>query len=162
MAQILESINKERFIKIEQLLDKVTFPVVSAKNRRNFPKHRAFVIGLVKHRCHRYVMNARLNNKYPELLEELLKLGDEICPFNFTSIYINKNVISPPHKDTGNIGNSLIISVGNYFGCNLVIENVEYDAHYTPIIFDGSKYEHWNTHNLAGTKYSLIFYNIKN
>lgn len=162
MAQVLTSIHPDKFTKIEELLDKVTFPVVSAKNRRGFPKHRAFVMGLVKHRCYKYVMNARLNNKYPELLCELLKLGDEICPFKFTSIYINKNVISPPHKDTGNVGNSLIISIGNYTGCNLMIENIEYNAKYTPIIFDGGKFEHWNTNNLQGTKYSLIFYSIYN
>jgi hypothetical protein len=162
MAQVLTSINPDRFTKIEELLNQVTFPVVSAKNRRGFPKHRAFVLLLVKHRCLRHVMTARLNSKYPELVEELLKLGEEICPFNFTSVYINKNVTSPPHKDTGNVGDSLIISLGQYIGSNLIIENIKYDARYTPIIFDGAKLEHWNTDDLIGTKYSLIFYKINN
>lgn len=162
MAQVLTSIHPDRFTQIEKLLDKVTFPVVSAKNRRGFPKHKAFVLGLVKHRCLRHVMEARLNQKYPELLEELFKLGEEICPFKYTSIYINKNVTSPPHKDTGNVEDSLIISLGQYTGSNLMIENIMYDAKYTPIIFDGGKLEHWNTDDLQGTKYSLIFYRIYN
>lgn len=162
MAQVLTSIYPDRFTKIEELLDKVTFPVISAQNRRGFSKHRAFVLGLVKHRCLRHVMTARLNEKYSELLDELLKLGEEICPFNFTSIYINKNVTSPRHKDTGNVGDSLIISLGQYTGSNLIIENIKYDARYTPIIFDGGKLEHWNTDDLVGTKYSLIFYSIYN
>lgn len=162
MTQILPSIPPDRLKKIEELLNNITFPVIPSKNRRHFQKHRAFVIGLVKHRFKKYVMTARLNDKYPELLEELFRLGDEICPFNFTSVYINKNVISPKHKDTGNVGESLIISLGDYTGCNLIIENVEYNARYTPIIFDGSQYEHWNTSDLEGTKYSLIFYRVYN
>ena len=162
MVQVLTSIHPDRFTKIEELLNKVTFPVVSAKNRRGFPKHKAFLVGLTKHRCLRHVMTARLNDIYPELLEELFKLGDEICPFNFTSVYVNKNVTSPPHKDTGNVGNSLIVSLGQYTGSNLIIENIKYNAKYTPIIFDGGTLEHWNTDDLNGTKYSLIFYSIYN
>jgi hypothetical protein len=162
MTQVLQSIHPDKFTKIEAILNSITFPVISSQNRRGFPKHRAMVLGLTKHRCLRYVMTARLNEQFPELVEELFKLGDEICPFNFTSVYVNKNVISPPHKDTSNVGNSLIVSLGQYTGCNLIIENIKYDAKYTPIIFDGSKYEHWNTDDLQGTKYSLIFYRVKN
>jgi len=162
MIKVFDSINAERFTKIEELLDKITFPVHSVNNRSGFPKHRSFVIGLTKHRCYKYVMPARLNDIYPELLDELFKLGDEICPFNFTSVYVNKNVVSPKHKDINNIGESLIVSVGNYTGCNLVIDNKIYDARYRPIIFNGSELEHYNTANLIGTKYSLIFYSVSN
>jgi hypothetical protein len=162
MIEVLQTIHQDRFSKIEELLNNITFPVHSVNNRAGFPKHRSFVIGLTKHRCHRYVMPARLNDIYPELLDELFKLGDEICPFNFTSVYVNKNVVSPKHKDSNNIGESLIVSLGNYTGCNLVIDNKIYDAKYTPIIFNGAELEHYNINNLVGTKYSLIFYTVLN
>ena len=162
MISILNPINKDRFLKIENILNTITFPIISKNNRRGFSKHKAFVLGLVKHRCYKYVDTAKLNEKYPVLLEELFILGDEICPFNFTSIYINKNVVCPKHTDTNNIGDSLIISIGEYTGCNLVINNIEYNPHYQPIMFNGSIYEHYNIDNLIGTKYSLIFYNIRN
>ena len=42
------------------------------------------------------------------------------------------------------------------------IENKVYDAYYTPIIFDGYKLEHFNTDDLVGNKYSLVFFKIKN
>ena len=143
-------------------MNSIKFPVIPANNRRGFQKHKAFVLGLVKDRCYKHIMTARLNDIYPELLKELFKLGDEICPFKFTSIYINKNVVSPKHKDSNNVGDSLIISIGDYSGCNLVINNVEYNPHYQPILFDGSKFEHFNTDDLVGTKYSLIFYRVYN
>ena len=38
---------------------------------------------------------------------------------------------------------------------------IKYDAKYSPIIFDGSKYTHWNDEIISGNKYSLIFFNIK-
>jgi len=55
---------------------------------------------------------------------------------------------------------SCIVSIGDYTGCNLVIENKKYDAKYNPIVFNGSLIEHWNTDDLVGDKYSLIYYNI--
>jgi len=162
MIQVLQTIHQDRFTKIEELLNKVIFPIHSENNRTGFAKHRSFVLGLTKHRCYRYVMTARLNEKHSELLEELFKLGEEIVPFIFTSVYINKNVVSPKHKDSNNIGESLIVSLGNYTGCNLVINNIIYDAKYTPIIFNGAELEHYNLDNLVGTKYSLIFYSVRN
>jgi hypothetical protein len=39
-----------------------------------------------------------------------------------------------------------------------MIEGKMYDAKNTPIIFNGSQLEHWNTDDLEGLKYSLVFY----
>jgi DNA (cytosine-5)-methyltransferase 1 len=36
---------------------------------------------------------------------------------------------------------------------------VEYDTDCRPVIFNGAELEHWNTKDLQGTKYSLVFYN---
>lgn len=56
---------------------------------------------------------------------------------------------------------SMLISFGDYTGCNIVIEGIMYDAKYSPIIFNGSERHHWNTNDLQGNKYSLVFYTIK-
>lgn len=161
MTKVLDKIEKSKFEKIETILPNVKFLSRQANHRKNFGPYKAFVMGLVRRRTEKIIRPAVFNYKYPELFEELLKIGNEYCPFPFTSIYINKNVVCPKHKDSNNVGESMIISIGDYMGCNLVINNIEYDAHYQPLIFDGSKLEHYNTNNLVGTKYSLIFYNIK-
>jgi hypothetical protein len=53
----------------------------------------------------------------------------------------------------------MLVSFGDYTGCKIIIDNIEYDANCNPVIFDGSKIEHWNTDDLEGTKYSLVFFN---
>ena len=81
---------------------------------------------------------------------------------SYTSILVNHNTICGKHKDANNIGKSLLISIGQFSGCNIVIENKTYDAKNTPIIFNGSVLEHWNTSDLVGNKYSLVYYKIGN
>ena len=97
--------------------------------------------------------------KWSQVYQEILSIGKQICPFHFTSIYFVKNLVSPPHKDKNNVEQSLLVSFGNYQGCNIVIEGTEYDARANPIIFDGCNLTHWNTPLQSGVKYSLIYYN---
>jgi hypothetical protein len=40
------------------------------------------------------------------------------------------------------------------------IKSKNYYAKYQPLIFNGSKLEHYTTDDLVGNKYSLVFYNI--
>ena len=56
----------------------------------------------------------------------------------------------------------MLLSFGDYTGCNIVINNKTYDANCNPIVFNGSELEHWNTDDLIGTKYSLVFFTTKN
>jgi hypothetical protein len=162
MIQELPIIDKNEFALLETLLSKQKIPYQQAGNRCGFPHFRAMTFGLTKYRSNRFISCAKANDKYPELFAELFRLGDKYCPIPFTSVYVNNNVICPKHKDRNNNGKSCIVSVGNYTGANLVIEDVVYDAHYRPIVFDGQQLDHWNTDNLIGEKYSLVFFNIKN
>ena len=162
MIQVLPSIDRQEFAELERLLAKQKIPTQQAGNRFEFPKFRAMTFGLTRYRTDRFISCAKSNEKYPELFEELLRIGHKYCPIPFTSVYINNNVVCPKHFDRGNAGLSMIISLGDYTGCNLVIENEIYDAKYTPIVFDGTKLEHYNTDDLVGNKYSLIFFNVKN
>lgn len=162
MIQVLPAIDKKEFTELERLLSKQKIPTQQANNRFGFPKFRAMTFGLTRYRCDRFISCCKSNEKYPEIFAEIFRIGEKYCPIPFTSVYINNNVTCPKHKDKGNAGLSMIISLGDYTGCNLVIENKIYDAKYTPIIFDGTKLEHWNTYDLVGNKYSLVFFNVKN
>ena len=153
--------NKE-FIIIENMLNKINIPLTTkTNNRRGFKKHRNATFGLVKERFSGKINNSRFTRLYPHIYEELLRLGNLYCPFPFTSIHINKNVVCPPHKDEKNIGMSMIVSIGDYEGCKLVVDGDIRDTKYKPFVFNGAEQEHYNTDDLIGTKYSLIFYNIK-
>lgn len=162
MIMILPPIDKMEFKLLEEILSKITIPLSSKNNRKGFPKYRAVTLGLTKYRCDRFISCAKSNEKYPDLFAELLRIGEKYCPIPFTSVYVNNNVVCPKHVDKGNASISCIISVGDYTGCNLVIEDEIYDAKYTPIVFDGTKLEHYNTDDLIGNKYSLIFFNVRN
>ena len=135
--------------------------------RKNFPAHESIIYGYIINRPS--IMKKWNKEKYdisrhtkthPHIWEELKRIGDIICPFPYSSCYICHNTVAGKHIDNKNVGMSCIVSIGDYEGCNLVIEKKNYDAKYKPIIFDGSKIEHWNTNDLVGDKYSLIYYNI--
>lgn len=162
MIQQLHEIDRKEFVKIEQLLSKITIPLCAKNQRKGFPNYRAMTLGLTKYRCDRFISCAKSNDKYPELFETVFAFGDKHCPIPFTSVYVIQNCICPPHKDRGNSGKSCIISLGEYTGCNLVIEDKVYDAKYRPIVFDGHLLSHYNTDDLVGNKYSLVFYSILN
>lgn len=137
---------------------------VNGTFRKNFPKHRANIFGVVKLRS----VNgggcaiSKCSEQKPKIYEELKRIGNTIVPFKYSSILVNHNTVCGKHLDANNVGQSCIVSIGDYSGCNLMIEEKQYNAHYQPLIFNGSEMEHYNTDDLVGNKYSLVFYYIKN
>lgn len=130
-------------------------------NRLGFPEHRGAVFGIIKPRYKQQIKQLSLySKKYPKIYDEIIRIGKEVCPFPFTSIQVNKNCQCPPHKDKSNVGDSCLVSFGEYTGGHIYIEGVKYNAYHNPIIFDGHKLEHWNDDHI-GTKYSLVFFNLK-
>ena len=127
-------------------------------NRYGFPKYKGAVYGMTKERVSKKVGLSYMSRKFPIIYKELLRIGNDICPFEFNSIQVNRNLVCPKHIDKSNVGKSLLVSFGNYEGCNIVIGGVEYDAFHRPVIFDGAKIEHWNTPLETGIKYSLVFF----
>lgn len=164
MIEELPKIEENKLNVLYTMLEKITLPKKNKTNtRRGFDiNHRATTFGITRARFKRANGNlydlSESSIKYPEIYNELLKIGEMYCPFKFTSIHVNKNVTCPKHKDSKNIGSSMLLSFGNYIGGKIVIENIEYDSYNKPIIFNGSKLEHWNTDDLQGTKYSLVFF----
>lgn len=129
-------------------------------SRHGFPLHRGAVYGMVRERFGDNIGLSYMSQKYEKIFDELCRIGDAICPFQYTSIQVNRNLVCTPHKDSYNVGVSMLVSFGNYKGCNIVIDGKEYNAYHTPTLFNGSELEHWNTPLESGVKYSLIFYQM--
>lgn len=147
---------------IMALLSNITVPMNSNKTGRamSFGRHRAMTLGFIRSRVTRKYGLSLKSKKYPELYNAILALGKKIVPFDFTSIHVNHNVVCPRHLDPKNVGNSVIVSLGDYQGCDLVIENHgTYNMNCKPLLFDGSKNYHYNTPLISGNKYSFVFFN---
>ncbi len=92
------------------------------KTRKNIlqkgqDKVEAFTLGKVRAYHTKVMVNSSHNKKFPKLLELLKECVKSFDPnFNFTTIQINKNVLTPPHRDKNNVGLSLALSVGDFQG----------------------------------------------
>jgi hypothetical protein len=151
------------FGELELLLSNITIP--NMKHRfKTLKENRSLTFGLVKHRIKKTIDLSVASKKYDLIYQKIMEIGNKIVPFEFTTIHLNKNVVAPRHKDSlVNRSSSVIVSFGDYKGCNLIVEcpdPIEFNAKHHPIIFDGRSSFHWNTPLEYGTKYSLIFYNI--
>lgn len=157
---VYEKMEQSLFAELEQLFSKMKLPLSSGRsNRLGFPKRRGMVLGETRARFSGIIGLSRSSKKYPKIYEAVMKLGQSISPpFEFKSIQVNHNLVCPKHYDSKNVGESILISFGDYQGCNIVVDSVVYDAKYTPIRFNGALLEHWNTDDLIGNKYSLVFF----
>lgn len=134
--------------------------IMKENGRRGFPSHRACIFGMTKPRYKNVIEPASYSKKYPEIHDEIMRIGALVCPegFTFNSVQVNQNICCPKHRDSKNVGDSILVSFGEYTGCNIVIEGTEYNANCQPVMFNGALLEHWNTPDLVGTKYSLVFF----
>jgi len=146
---------------IYTMLQKVSIPIKQNRsNRRGFPKHRATTFGITRARYSGKVGPSWATLRWPHIWEEIQKIGNHL-QFEFTSVQLNHNVCCPLHKDTNNVGDSLLISFGEYTGGEIVIDGETKNAYHNPIIFNGYELEHYNLPH-EGNKYSLVFFNNKN
>ena len=109
----------------------------------------------------------KLIDDHPEMVEVFEEFASIHFPdFFYTQIMINKNYPCPAHRDSANVGESVLCAFGNFSGGEI---NIEYEdgtkslnPQEKPVKFDGSKYKHWVS-PFEGLRYSLVFYNdIKN
>lgn len=173
VVRVLDSVPPETFHVLYEMLSKISIRMsrtIISKNgvsmsttRRGFPDHRNTCFGIVKPRIR--TPGAELkglsadSRKYPDIHNEIFKIGKLICPFEFSSVHLNHNVVCPPHFDSKNTGESVIVSFGDYTGCYLNVAGTQYDANCQPLSFNGTSLLHYNTPLLSGNKYSLVFYN---
>lgn len=162
--QVLPEVAETTFDVLRELLKSHTVRLCTAESRSSrlgFGRHRSEQYGIIRAKYQGTIGPSYASRKYPKIHDEIMRIGHAICSFDFTSVQLNNNTVCPLHCDSKNVGSSLLISFGDYTGCNIVIDGVMYDAKYKPIIFNGSEREHWNTDDLTGNKYSLVFYRNK-
>jgi hypothetical protein len=163
----LPTLEQDFFDPLLAILSKITIPKKASCSlgRSAFiHTHRACAIGDAFHFTKRTINLSRMSKKFPALHNEIMRVGHLICDpvgHSFTSVYLNNNCISSPHKDKSNHGPVIIVSFGDYTGCRLMIEGEIADAKNQPIRFDGTNLTHWNEPDLVGNKYGLVFYSHK-
>jgi hypothetical protein len=142
-------------------LQKITVKQLGKSNvRLNFKaKDRSVVFGTSRGRFNGVVALSSASKKYPHIWDLLQQIGNQLPKdFEYNSVFLNHNVVCQPHKDKNNVGKSILISFGEYSGCNIFIDGIQYDANRQPVLFNGSLLEHYNTDDLVGNKYSLVFF----
>lgn len=115
---------------------------------------------------------SRFNDKFPYLYSLL----QQLCPclnFPCTTFTINKNLLCQKHKDKNNQGESIIFSLGNFTGGELIVQDSssnntaagdtgefkQYDVFNRPTMFNGAKSNHL-TAPFEGERYSVVLYNL--
>jgi hypothetical protein len=159
--KFLSEINPDDYLEVYTLLEGTTIPHITGNTGRaaSFGPHRAMTLGMIKARGTKHYGLSSYSKKYPELYDAVVRFGQKICPIPFSAIHINHNVVCPRHIDGNNVGDSVIVSLGDYEGGKLFIEgHGEFDTNCRPLLFNGSKCFHWNTPILGGNKYSLVFF----
>ncbi len=106
----------------------------------------------------------KLRDMYPEFSEIAKEFRDLYFPdFKYSQVQINKNYKIPPHFDSKNVGESVLVAFGDYqedtglTAINLGQTTLYKDARDKPQKFNGSKFKHWVT-EYEGTRYSLVFF----
>ena len=143
-------------------LENTNFPKNLSRNNVSSKSTTCFVMGDVNYRGQQSLGGrtrgpSRWNNKFPELYF-LLQTYIEIYEpnFKYTSIQVNKNVMSQPHVDKNNVGPSYGIAIGDFTGGELVIEGQSFNIKNKWKKFNGTL-GHWIT-PFKGTRYSLIYF----
>ena len=106
----------------------------------------------------------KLRTEFPEyefIFKEFIYLHAK--SFLYNQVVINKNFKITKHKDASNVGESIIIGLGDYEEGFLNIEEngkvKSVDIKNKFYKFNGSLLPHWVS-EFKGNRYSLVFYNI--
>ena len=173
---VLDPVPKPLLHNLQQILEKRPLPMNAYRKSSGLGRSQCF--GIVKQRDWTY-SGSRLNFTRVDILDELQRLSRQILPpeFRYTSIQLNQNYQTAPHKDKGNRGVSLILGFGDYEGGDLIIEcprqglgphessggraadgfeDKPVSIQYTPVLFDGSRLTH-STAPYTGNRYSIVF-----
>lgn len=153
-------------------------PLVEHLSKHNIPinKYRKGV-GIGRSQCYGMVRKrsmapdlSRCSWMDPRLHYLLMKFALLHMPpgFTFTSVQVNDSYMCEAHFDKHNRGNSYIVAFGSYTGGELVLkepgprgvpEDKEYNIRWRPMLFDGSKIEHY-TKEFTGRRWSIVFHTL--
>jgi len=145
-----------------------------AKEGEDEPERYYFIIGKIRDWSRRehnnYTASIRISkaskqkkhNKITELATKFIKEYDP--DFKYTSIQFSKCMRTPIHRDRNNVGESVIVGLGDYKGGTLDIYDGDImssiDVHHKPYKFNGSTTYH-KTGDFEGMRYTITFFNIK-
>ena len=145
-----------------------------AKEGEDEPERYYFIIGKIRDWSRRehnnYTASIRISkaskqkkhNKITELATKFIKEYDP--DFKYTSIQFSKCMRTPIHRDRNNVGESVIVGLGDYKGGTLDIYDGDImssiDVHHKPYKFNGSTTYH-KTGEFEGMRYTITFFNIK-
>ena len=108
---------------------------------------------------------SRWNDKRPEVWAELQEIAKSLpVPDTWTSCVCNQDFVALPHYDSGNTGDSCIVSFGCYSGGELATQDASgevtlYSTFMRPLVGNFSKTKHW-TKPLSGLKFSLVYFTL--
>lgn len=131
-------------------------------------RREAFVLGKVrKWDDHVRLHDSVHNKKHPELFKMLKKLVRTHDPhFRYTSIQLNKNVVTKPHYDKRNHGCSYCLAVGKFRGGGLRVfspdgKGREIDNNRKWVLYNGRTTYHASVPVQSGVRFAIIFYTYK-
>lgn len=104
----------------------------------------------------------KVREQYPYLEDVFNEFKNLYFPdFEYTSVQMNRNFPCPRHIDSKNVGESVLLNIGEYEGGELVVEYEDgdkiIDNKNSIYRFNGSKYYHY-VRPFTGTRYALVFY----
>ena len=167
---------------MESYLDKMQIVSGTARNKLHYVKKSVGGSALFGHTWKTYLSKTRnktpsylfknlsqtkLIDDHPHMIDIFKEFQNNYFPdFFYSQITINKNWCVGKHKDSSNVGESVLCCFGDYTGGQTVVDFGD-QTHYSPCTldprkkpckFDGSKYEH-HVLPFEGKRYSLVFYN---
>ena len=119
------------FLPLIELLKKKPIPVYY--ERKNSGVGRSLPFGIINRR--NFKMGHSRNNKiFQEHYKEMLNIAKQLkIDCKWTSIMLNDNYKSQPHKDKNNDGISCIVGFGDYTNGEINVEGKKYDIKYKPL-----------------------------
>ena len=100
----------------------------------------------------------------PRLHYLLMKFARLHVPFEFTTIQVNDNYLTLPHKDIHNVGQCYIVAFGEFTNGELVLNlpagRSVFNIKNRPMQFDSSAIE-YNSTDFKGRRWSLMYFTLK-
>ena len=170
----LSTEDKDILKKIYNELEKINIPTTYASlgtkgqyhatktGARDQKEGRQTIFGLTCYRGKKG--DSRYTKKFPSIMPLFKEFINSHNPnFQFTSVYVNRNVVCKKHLDSKNVDKSLLVGLGKYTGgqTTLFIDNKPKKFHIKSqsLIFNGSEIPH-QSEEFKGTRYSLVFFKM--
>jgi hypothetical protein len=108
------------------------------------------------------------NKRFAAAFKLLVEFGNAVGPvgWDYNTITLNKGVLAKKHKDSHNLGRSVLIGLGDYEGGQIRVwdrhdENpVDYETKMQPVMFNGGLQYH-ETQPFTGERFTIIYYRQK-